>query len=540
MQITKQRIKQLLLLMTTCFFIAISFTSCEKDLYEDAIKNSSRDLTVTHVSLSGLDKTTSSKINEKITLLKNLSKKTSSQGWFEYNSALDIYIDAENGRLVNNNGKLYYTFPMFRKTEENLENIIFAPLASGEMETYFAKYNVTPDVFDDLTITEIENLNPTIQRIDANSFEYTCVTISWTVTTYPGCNYQDGMHSNGQQCDAAVVAFSMEFCSVSLGGGGVFGDGNSSTSNTGSNNSGPIGSGGASSASGISTSPTNMSEADQKKKKFMMQLTGEQSQCLDELPDDVEETLLGLLNVQLVEDCDGNTITEEQQFETAEEQLSSLCGSNSEEAIAQFQNWFSTPREGKDGNYDTTFWENPNLTFPQQNLPSFSDFDTAYPRIDGEQLAQLVGGDVLQLYTQYPNVVRGFCALKVSRALNYSGVTIPNIVTTNNIPGTVLGNDGKYYFLNAKALNKWMQKTFGTGLLNPNHLRIRGCDGGSNGINFPSLTSGLKGIYSMVSTNPQWASGHADLINEGVCVFGCHFFDTPPAPIDYIDIWILN
>lgn len=207
---------------------------------------------------------------------------------------------------------------------------------------------------------------------------------------------------------------------------------------------------------------------------------------------------------------------------------------------AQFKNWFLTPREEQDYIYDSTYWENPNLTFPQQNLPTFQNFDTNYPRMNGEQLAQLVGGDVLNLYNQYPSVVRGFCALKVSRALNYSGVTIPNITTTNGNPGTVLGGDGKYYFLNAKALNKWMQKTFGVSPTNPNHIKILGSQGGENSGNFPTLTAGIKGIYSMVSSNLDWASGHADLINEGICVFGCHFYDNPPAPIDYIDIWILN
>lgn len=207
---------------------------------------------------------------------------------------------------------------------------------------------------------------------------------------------------------------------------------------------------------------------------------------------------------------------------------------------AQFKNWFLTPSEGQDYIYDSTYWENPSLAFSQQNLPTFNNFDTNYPRINGAELAQLVGGSVLTLYNQYPNVVRGFCALKVSRALNYSGVTIPNIITTNGNPGTVLGADGKYYFLNAKALNKWMQKTFGVSPTNPNHIKILGSQGGENGGNFPSLTAGIKGIYSMVSSNPDWASGHADLIDEGMCAFGCHFYDSPPAPIDYIDIWILN
>ena len=102
-------------------------------------------------------------------------------------------------------------------------------------------------------------------------------------------------------------------------------------------------------------------------------------------------------------------------------------------------------------------------------------------------------------------------------------------------------------FLNAKALNKWMRETFGTNPatntspLNLNHFHFTSNQGGINGLNFPNLMIGLKGIYSMVSTNPNWASGHADLIDEnGICVFGCHLNDSPPAPIDYIDIWVLE
>jgi hypothetical protein len=209
-------------------------------------------------------------------------------------------------------------------------------------------------------------------------------------------------------------------------------------------------------------------------------------------------------------------------------------------------NWFFTPREGQDFFYDATFWENPNLSFPQQDLPTWDDFDLAYPRDNGADLVLIVGGAVQQAYNDYPSLSRGYCALKVSRALNYSGITIPQITTTANNPGTIQGNDEMYYFLNAKALNKWMKKTFGTNPAtisapyNENHIHIDGSEGGENGINFPGLVSGLKGIYSMVSTNPQWASGHADLIQDGLCVFGCHFLDTPPAPIDFIDIWVLE
>lgn len=213
----------------------------------------------------------------------------------------------------------------------------------------------------------------------------------------------------------------------------------------------------------------------------------------------------------------------------------------------QFENWFMTPREAKDLlDYDADFWENPDLTFPQQDLPTWTNFDDNYPRMNGDELVPIIGGDVEAAYDQYPELSRGYCALKLSRALNYSGVTIPQITTTAGNPGTIAGADGKYYFLNAKALNKWMRETFGTNPattttpLNANHHHFTAADGGTNGENFPTLVDGYKGIYSMVSTNAQWASGHADLIDDGTCVFGCHFSDDPPAPIDYIDIWVLT
>jgi hypothetical protein len=214
---------------------------------------------------------------------------------------------------------------------------------------------------------------------------------------------------------------------------------------------------------------------------------------------------------------------------------------HSDTTFEQFKNWFLAPNEGKDFFYDEAFWENPALSFPQQDLPSWNGFESAYPTQSGAVLVGVIGGPVQQAYNDYPSLSRGYCALKVSRALNYSGISIPQITTTSGNPGTILGGDGKYYFLNAKALNKWMRETFGTSPSNPDHYSFLGSDGGVNGENFPTLVAGLKGIYSMVSTNANWASGHADILREnGTCKAGCHFQDTPPAPIDYIDIWVLK
>ena len=315
---TKQRIKQLLLLMTTCFFFGISLTSCEKDLYEEGIQNSSRNISVKDVSLSSLDKTTSSKINEKIAALKSLKNKTNDQGKFEYNSTLDVYIDTENGKLVNNDGKLYYTFPMFRKSEENLENIIFAPLDSGEMETYFAKYNVKPDEFIDLTITEIQNLNPVFQKLDAGTLEI-CTTLNFTVTTYSGCT---ATHPNNETCGGESVTFAFTTC-YHLGGDGS--DGNGTNTSPASYNGLVGGAGG----SDFSTTPVGPSPEDMAIKEFVMQLSDDQNECLNGLPEDERKAVLDLLNPnpELDENCTGNTVTEEQQFDYLENVIDDICGS---------------------------------------------------------------------------------------------------------------------------------------------------------------------------------------------------------------------
>jgi hypothetical protein len=213
---------------------------------------------------------------------------------------------------------------------------------------------------------------------------------------------------------------------------------------------------------------------------------------------------------------------------------------------AQFQNWFMGTSEGKDGDYDATYWDNPNLTFPKQDLPTLSKFLSAYPKnLDGKtymlgkDLYPLVGDEVYKAYLDFPNLVNGSCALKVSRALNYSDVIIPQT------PNTLKGTDGKYYFVNARALNKWMRLTFGTDKNNPNYKSFTRNQGGNKGENFPILVKGLKGIYSMVSPleiKDSWASGHADIIYDEICPFNCHFYDEKLqiVTIEYIDIWILK
>lgn len=216
----------------------------------------------------------------------------------------------------------------------------------------------------------------------------------------------------------------------------------------------------------------------------------------------------------------------------------------------QFENWFMGKPEGIDGDYDAAYWENPNLTFPHQELPTYMDYLNGMPRFaDGsfmrgaDNVYSLVGGAVQQARIANPIRTENTCALKVSIALNRAGVIIPYI------PGKTLEGSGefagKYFFLNAKSLNSWMRETFDTGPENANHFSYTPSDGGPNGVNFPEKLKDKNGIYSMITTekytNDSGVSGHADLIfngssGEGTCIFGCSF----NLPVQRIDIWTLN
>lgn len=215
--------------------------------------------------------------------------------------------------------------------------------------------------------------------------------------------------------------------------------------------------------------------------------------------------------------------------------------------FSTFTNQFMEAPEGSDGDYDAVYWDNPATTFPAQNLPTMSSFSAAYPKhkdpqyITPLQMYTKVGGDVLSMYNSNPPKFQNTCALRISVALNGAGINIP--AGTDRFKGA----DGKYYFLSAEALLKWMKKTFGTPTGN-NHLT--GSQGGTNGQNFPALLSGKNGIYIMIpnlpggcptAANPQGtgfcASGHADLLTGGVCDGGCYF--NAKGGVDEIFIWEL-
>lgn len=199
---------------------------------------------------------------------------------------------------------------------------------------------------------------------------------------------------------------------------------------------------------------------------------------------------------------------------------------------------------------DIAWWDDNTTTFPPQTLPSWANINANYPKtvvngIDCDMPApdvySLVGGPILSLFNSNPVAYGNACALRVSRALNYSGVVIPNI------PGhTFLGGDNKYYFLSSAKLYNFLKKTFG--ITGPNVIELNQSQGGSNPIqNYSSLLSGNKGVYLMQVNYPSQfgALGHASIFNGSTCpkTHNCQergeYFDAEGG-VHKITLWILQ
>ena len=317
--------KQILKVFT--FLFIISFISCEKDLYEDSIQNESRKMKVSKKSLKDIEKSVSTKIKDEIKKVKNIKYETTSEGnRIEYNAELNIYIDTENGNLVSVDGKNFYTFPMFKDEDDKIENVLFVDKGNDEMDTYLIKYDITPEEFENLTTDQVQNIDAEYQKVFWSGGEQVCFIWTTTTTVYPNCPYPGGLHSNGLQCEGEVHVTSSTLCTFvevfgqgdSLGGNG--GDGVGGDTSGGQTGSGSTGN---TIYTGIGTSPELL-----KSKRFDKQLTSQQKNCLSNLTADQKTAILDFSSFNPIVNCDGSTLSEDEEFNLREEILNETCSNS--------------------------------------------------------------------------------------------------------------------------------------------------------------------------------------------------------------------
>lgn len=256
------------IILVSCLLI---ITSCERNLYEESTIDKISNIKLSNISLSTLDSKTATKINSKISSLKKeLKEKKNSK--FQYNSNYGFYIDSENGKLIEKDGKQFYTFPMFRENEEKLENILFTFKSNGDLDAYFVKYDIKPEDFLNLSISQAQNVKAEYGRFEVGPL---CVEVITTTLVYPNCPHPGGVHENGAVCQPEVAITSVMFCSQDAPTG-TFNSTDGGGNTTGGNTTGPTGTSSPSGGGGhfdsgdvIITIPIAMTEEQIKIKDFI-------------------------------------------------------------------------------------------------------------------------------------------------------------------------------------------------------------------------------------------------------------------------------
>jgi hypothetical protein len=558
--------------------LGLLFAGCEKDLYDDVIQVSNKPIiqkiSLKEIYLSG----TNQKLIDAVQKLriKNYEAKTNEK--LVYNENYGFYIDDQNGKYVDENGEKTYTFQIYRDyITEKTENIVFKLNENNEYETYLSKYLLTAEQKEKISKDEYVDLSNI--DVDINNLNDTDKCGYWAVDhiipdDQGSIVFWVWVPCGGGQDAVVAGTDGTGYTGPESSGNGANGTGNTAngTNGTTTNSTGTNGAG-IHGGTGVYTTPVSTPSV------MFVQSLGISQEVMLNLPQEVQESIFRYLTIHNFDNVTSarvryfllhhinyyglETLPEDSQVSIfnyfAQNNYSTVCATfvnwgvnyliqNPTVTFTTFQNQFMGTTEGFDGDYDATYWNNPSLTLPPQNLPTMNDFLLAFPSHNDVlfdtplKMYNAIGGIVA---TYYVGVNSNTCAIRVSRALNYSGITIPHIANQ-----TFLGGDGKYYFLGAANINAWMTKTFG-----PATHHFTGVQGGLHGENFSTLLQGIEGIYVLIPNIPGGcgtpatsstpaisgtgfcATGHADMYIADGCDGHCYFNAT--GGVKDIFFWVL-
>ncbi len=124
-------------------------------------------------------------------------------------------------------------------------------------------------------------------------------------------------------------------------------------------------------------------------------------------------------------------------------------------------------------------------------VPRFEDLAKNYPMGSDESVKRLIGGRVDATWIGHT------CAIRLSRAFNYAGLSVPADFGGMKV---IAGRDGKRYAYRVREMRPWLEKVFGR----PQIRAVRPVD--------RRLFLGKKGVMAFVIPFAD-ASGHVDLWN---------------------------
>jgi hypothetical protein len=246
------------LLFLIVFF---TFSSCEKDLYDEAIQQKSR-LTIKKISLDELSKTDNAKLFKTVDLIS--LKKKDEHSKIVYDSKNKFYFDDANGKEIEtSDGYKSFTFQIYTSHNDSLakvENVLFTEKSNGEYDAYRVKYDFTEKELETLSKDELSKLKVEYTYITTSSkpnktskASYNCFEISeWS--SYPAHqgDLKGDFGYDGEWVVLAVVCgkTNTEIQTSTDTGTGNSGWSTGTFSNTGSGNTN-----GSTTSGGVYTSP---------------------------------------------------------------------------------------------------------------------------------------------------------------------------------------------------------------------------------------------------------------------------------------------
>lgn len=101
------------------------------------------------------------------------------------------------------------------------------------------------------------------------------------------------------------------------------------------------------------------------------------------------------------------------------------------------------------------------------NRPKWSDMIKNYPdmKFNTSTLYKEISDSLFKIYSSNTKDWENSCAIRMSKALNYSGVKLPSTDIgyreDNSSNGTLKGKDGYYYWFRVKSLGNYLKKKLG-------------------------------------------------------------------------------
>lgn len=529
--------------MTSVLF----FTSCEKEEFEVTVQASPVQTAhqVRKISFGELKRNRSAFE----TLKKSRSKLKASSLLHRgvYSDDFGVFIDTTTILVTEKDGKHSITFRILNEEEVfKIKNLVLNAKEDGSYKAYITEY-----ILSQAELTKLANNEPigekypsavtdvsTYSRFSIEGDGAGCIEVRTYTVRY--CNNSSGQTivntgtNGGNSSDCYNGFYEVEYQTIIIyagclsdggGGGGNNPGGDIPGYNPGDGNGN---SGGGSSSGGNTGNPdpgnngnptdpnqnlndghtpiitTPVLTIDKREVRLYNQLNASQQAWWNSAPAETKNALLDYFN----QNSPNNVVTDEAMAFILE-------------LINDYIN-FPTA-EGEDGGDEFKYDDYSNIQTQTQTLPGRNAFYAAFPKVGAAgmpspQVYQLIGGHPYQAHLADNPNYQNACALRVSRALNYTGRTVSVFKNNNNNEQkTEKGSDNLNYILDAASLLAYMKKTF------PNSQPIHLID--KTPIEIKSALQGKWGIYIMIPKDRGTfgATGHADFWSNTGCLSGCYF-----------------